>query len=196
MKLGILGGTFDPVHLGHLVLAETARDQLELETVIFVPTGQSWRKAGREISDSRHRLEMVRLAIADNLAFEASRIEIDRPGPSYSDETLEAVVAAHPGAELYFILGADALADLPNWRAPARIVELATLAVAGRPADGDVGKSEGAVKGLQARLVAVAMPEIGISASMIRQRARKGASLRYLVPPSVDDYIKSNHLYT
>jgi nicotinate-nucleotide adenylyltransferase len=195
LKLGILGGTFDPVHIGHLVLAETAREQLELQKVVFIPTGQSWRKAGREIGDARHRLEMVRLAIEDNPAFEVSPVEIDRGGPSYSYETLESLTAERPGAELCFILGADALADLPNWRKPERIVELATLAVAGRTGDGGAADPERAVAGLQARLAAVEMPAIGISASSIRERVRKGLSLRYLVPQPVAEYIRRNDLY-
>jgi nicotinate-nucleotide adenylyltransferase len=181
--------------MGHLILGEAAREQLGLDLVLFVPTGQPWRKAGREISAAVDRLTMVRLAIEDNPAFEASPIEIEREGPSYSYETLEALANDNPGAELYLILGADALADLPNWRSPQRIVELATLAVAFRAAAGGADESDATLAGLQARVTKLSMPEIGISASGVREHVAHGRSTRYLVTPAVGAYIEAKNLY-
>lgn len=195
MRLGVLGGTFDPIHIGHLIMGEAAREQLDLDRVLFVPTGQPWRKAGRVISHGKDRLAMVQLAIEGNPSFEASPIEIEREGPSYSYETLEALANDNPGAELYLILGADALADLPNWRSPERIVELATLAVALRTDGGGGDQSEAALAGFQARVLKLSMPEIGISASVIRERVAHGKSVRYLVAAEVAGYIGEHRLY-
>ena len=194
-RLGVLGGTFDPIHMGHLILGEAAREQLDLDLVLFVPTGQPWRKAGRDISPARDRLAMVQLAIEGNPAFEASSIETEREGPSYSHETLEILANDNPGAALYLILGTDALVDLPHWRSPERIVELATLAVASRTDGGGGDQSEAALAGFQARVLKLSMPEIGISASVIRERVAHGKSVRYLVSPGVAAYIKECSLY-
>jgi nicotinate-nucleotide adenylyltransferase len=191
----MLGGTFDPVHLGHLILGETAREELDLDRVIFVPTGQPWRKADREIAPAPDRLEMLRLATADNPRFAVSTLEIEREGPSYSEVTLAALQAENTGAEMFFILGRDALADLPNWHDPARVVSLATLAVAQR-GDGDSSLAEDpALARLNAGIVAVHMPQIEISATDIRERVRSGRSIRYLVPAAVADYITRRGLY-
>ena len=189
MRLGVLGGTFDPVHLGHLRLAETAREQMGLDRVVFVPAGLPWRKAGASIAPAGHRLSMLRLATACNPAFEVSDLEVAREGPSYTAETLEALAEAHPGAELFFLLGEDALADLPNWYQPERIRELATLAVARRPGEPvEAGGSNGAVVWLE-------MPRLEISATEIRDRVRSGLSIRYLVPDAVEKYIREHGLY-
>jgi nicotinate-nucleotide adenylyltransferase len=194
-RIGVLGGTFDPIHLGHLILGEAARDQLNLEHVLFVPTGYSWRKAAKDVAPAADRVAMVQLAIAGNDSFAVSLVEVEREGPSYTDETLEEIGRQYPGAELYFILGRDALADLPNWKAPARIVELATLAVAERM-DGDKAAGiGGSLPGLEARLVQLRMPGVAISASDIRRRAAEGRSLRYLVPDAVASYIAERGLY-
>ena len=190
-RLGVFGGTFDPIHIGHLVLAESAREQLDLGRVIFVPAGEPWRKADREVSSAEDRLEMVRLAIADHPAFEASSVEIEREGPSYTFETLESLAAANPDAELFFIMGTDTLHDVPNWRSPERIVELSTFAVAARPG---ALRTE-AAEGLPADIVTIQMPEIGISASEIRERAAAGQSFRYLVPAPVAEYMSNAALY-
>jgi nicotinate-nucleotide adenylyltransferase len=194
MRLGVLGGTFDPVHVGHLLLAEEAREQLGLERVLFVPAGQPWRKAGRQISEAAHRLKMLRLAIEDNPAFEVSELETARAGPSYTGETLAAIGDKHKDAELFFVLGEDALADLPNWRDPDRILELAMLAVARRPGEG-AGSPE-LVAIAPGREVWLSMPQIGISSSDIRERVRKGLSVRYRVPDAVGAYIRKHKLYS
>jgi nicotinate-nucleotide adenylyltransferase len=180
LRLGVLGGTFDPVHLGHLVIGEIAREQLKLDRVVFIPTGHSWRKPDRVITDGEHRLAMLRLAAVGNPAFEVSSLEVDRPGPSSTDVTREALAAENPAAELYFILGRDALADLPHWRNPKRIVELATLAVADRPSGETPLADEPLLPGLEARLVWLTMPVVGISATDIRRRvaARFGTRRR------------------
>src|SRR5512134_324909 len=177
MRLGILGGTFDPIHLGHLVLGEAAREQLGLDRVLFVPAGTQWRKAGREIAPAEHRVAMAELAVADNPAFEVSTVEVERPGPSYTADTLEEL-AETPDAELFLVLGKDAYEDLPNWVRPERIRELATLAVAARNGDGEVA----------APAVRVVMPEIGISATDIRRRVAVGLTIRYMVPAPVGAY--------
>lgn len=194
-RIGVLGGTFDPVHAGHLILGEAAREQLELDRVLFVPTGHSWRKPDREITPSEHRVAMSCLASADNATFRVSTVEVDRPGPSYTDVTLEAIGEQYAGADLFFILGRDALGDLPNWKAPTRIVKLATLAVAERVGREGTVPLSGALPGFEARLVAVRMPLIGISASDIRRRVAAGRSIRYLTPDAVAEYIEEHGLY-
>jgi nicotinate-nucleotide adenylyltransferase len=192
VRIGVLGGSFDPVHSGHLILAETAREQASLDRVIFVPTGYQWRKADREMAPGNQRCEMVRLAIAGNADFEVSTLEVEREGPSYTEVTLELLAAANPAAELVFILGQDALADLPNWHAPERVVELASLAVATRAGEGPPRPSQAFPA---ARLTWLEMPLIEVSASDIRERVQNGRSIRYLVPDAVRDYIASNGLY-
>jgi nicotinate-nucleotide adenylyltransferase len=192
--LGILGGTFDPPHLGHLVLAEAAREELGLAKVMFVPAGDPWRKAGLAVSSSEQRVEMVRLAINGNPGFELSMMEVKRRGPTYTADTLEALATERPEAELFFLLGEDALADLPNWKEPRRILEMATLAVARRP---KVEHAAGlpAPLATSGRLKWLEMPLLEISATRIRDRVRRGLSVRYLVPDAVDLYIRERGLY-
>lgn len=190
-RLGVIGGTFDPVHYGHLVLAESAREQLSLDTVVFVPANFPWRKADREIAPAEDRYAMLHLATADNPGFGLSDIEIRRGGPSYTADTLEAVAASNAGAELFFLLGEDALQDLPNWRDPDRIIAAATLAVAGRPGASPAPPPAA----LAERVVRVEMPAIGITATGIRERVWQGRSVRYLTPDVIIEYISAHHLY-
>lgn len=185
MRLGVLGGTFDPIHLGHLVLGEAAREQLGLDRVLFVPAGTQWRKSGREIASAEHRVAMAELAVADNPAFEVSTVEVERPGPSYTADTLEEL-AKTPDAELFLVLGKDAYEDLPNWVRPDRIRELASVAVAAR---------NGEQVTVEPPAVRLEMPEIGISATDIRQRVAAGRSILYLVPTAVGAYIRKHGLY-
>jgi nicotinate-nucleotide adenylyltransferase len=194
-RLGVLGGTFDPIHVGHLILAESAREQLQLSRVIFVPTGHPWRKSGRAITAGADRLEMTRLATGDNPHFEVSTLEIEREGPSYSEITLAAIRDQDAGADLFFLLGRDALVDLPNWHDPSAVVGLATLVVADREGVEPPGVDDSALDRLNARIVSVRMPVIGVSATDIRDRVRVGRSIRYLVPHAVADYIESHGLY-
>jgi nicotinate-nucleotide adenylyltransferase len=198
LKLGVLGGTFDPPHIGHLILAEEARQVLGLEQVLFVPAGAPWRKAGQELSAGEDRLAMVRLALGDNPHFAVSTLEIEREGPSYTAETLAALHQELPAdSEIFFILGQDSLADLPNWRQPQRIISLARLAVAARSdwesAQPDALEKE--VPGISQRLLWLDMPRIDISATAVRERVRQGLSIRYWVPPAVEEYIRQHGLY-
>ncbi len=195
--VGIVGGTFDPVHWGHLLLAEQARDQLSLARVLFVPAGMPWRKAGRPVSPVHHRVAMLRLAL-EGSPFELSLLEVERPGPSYTVDTLRELRALIPEAQLYFVLGQDALLDLPNWHDPGGILELAMLAVASRPDHGReeaLRHVEACLPGVRERVVWLEMPVLGISGSDIRRRVREGRSIRYLVPASVEEYILRHGLY-
>ena len=206
MRVGVLGGTFDPPHVAHLILAEAALSQLALERVIFVPAGDPWRKASGAVTPAAHRLAMVRLAVVGDAHFEVSEIEVERRAPSYTVDTLAQLTErlGHE-CELYFILGEDALNDLPDWKQPRRIIELAWLAVAARP-ETRPGKGrqaarlvsdalERAVPGIRERVIPLDMPALDISATALRERARAGRSPRYLVPPAVDEYIRRHGLY-
>ena len=198
-RVGLLGGTFDPIHTGHLILGEAARQELALERVIFMPAGEPWRKAGRELAPARHRLAMVRLAIAGNPHFEVSTLEVERPGPSYTADTLAVLKdELGPGIELLFIIGRDSLADLPHWKEPQRIIAQARLAVAERPGWPPPPDEalERALPGVRARLTTFPMPAVEISSSEIRRRCREGRSIRYLVPAAVADYIRDQSLYS
>jgi len=200
MNLGVLGGTFDPPHIGHLMLAEEARLALSLGQVLFVPAGDPWRKAGRELSPREDRLAMVRLAVGDNPHFAVSTVELDRSGPSYTADTI-AELRDQFGleTEFFFIMGADSLADFPHWREPLRILELARLAVAERPEPGDAPFGEALAEELAGALrqgvVWLRMPLVAISASAVRERVRRGLSIRYWVPPPVEEYIRQHGLY-
>ena len=200
MRLGIFGGTFDPIHLGHLILAEHCREACRLDRVLFIPAGQPPHKSERQITPGKQRLEMVELAIAGHAAFAASSIELDRQGPSYSADTLAELAKQNPGAELFFLMGSDSLADLPFWYQPARIASLATLVVATRPGTERPDlKSLRDVIGLNAaeRLLQhiVEIPLVQISSSAIRARVAAGQGIRYLVPRSVECFIETNGLY-
>jgi nicotinate-nucleotide adenylyltransferase len=200
MNLGVLGGTFDPPHIGHLILAEEARLALALGQVLFVPAGDPWRKAGRKLSPRQDRLAMVRLAVGDDPHFAVSTVEIDQEGPSYTAETLATLHEQfEPETEFFFIMGADSLADFPRWHEPQRILELARLAVAERPEPEDVGLEKGLAEDLaramRQRVVWLRMPLIAISASAVRERVHKGLSIRYWVPAAVEEYIREHGLY-
>jgi nicotinate-nucleotide adenylyltransferase len=199
--LGVFGGTFDPIHVAHLAVAEAARDALGLERVLFIPNRQPPHKPDQAVTPAADRLAMVRAAIADNPAFESSTIEIDRDGPSYTADTLEALrgerLAAGESGELALILSAEALTGLATWHEPARVLELATLVVV--PRDGspaiDADAIARLVPGAEARVVMLDGPRMRLSASDIRARAAAGRSLRYLVPDAVAAYIGDHGLY-
>ena len=198
MRLGLLGGTFDPVHRGHLALARAARDELGLDEVLFLPAGQPWRKAGQMIASNEHRLAMLRRALEGEAAFQVSRLELERPGPSYTADTLEALRDDRPEDELFFLLGEDALMDLPNWERPRRILELARLAVA-RRADSSpeaLEEAERRLPGLGERLVWLKMSVVAVSATEIRERVREGQPIGGLVPATVEEYIRKQGLYS
>jgi len=196
LRIGVLGGTFDPAHYGHLVLAEQAREQLALQRVVWVPAGDPWRKAGTAITAAEHRLAMLRLAIEGNEAFEVSTAEIERPGPSYTVETLTALHEDAPLHELVFLLGADALSDLPHWHEAPRIPQLALLGATARGGEITTKAAlDALLPGLGERVVWFEMPRIDISATDVRRRASEGRSTRYLVPPAVESYIREHKLY-
>lgn len=194
-RLGILGGTFDPPHVAHLVLAEQARVQLGLERVLFCPAGQQPLKSDQTVTPVEQRVAMVQLAIADHPCFVLSRLDIDRPGPHYTADLLALVQQQYPGCELYFLMGADSLRDILKWRDPDRIIAQAWLAVARRPGvELDEAVLE-KIRGLRERLVWLDTPWLDIAATDIRRRIQAGMSIRYLVPPAVEAYIAQNGLY-
>jgi nicotinate-nucleotide adenylyltransferase len=198
MKTGILGGTFDPVHIGHMAMAEEARQRLKLDEVLFIPAGRPWLKVDKHISPARHRVNMVRLAIKGRPYLRLSQMEIERAGPTYTVDTI-AQLKGQIGAagELYFILGWDNLEDLPRWKEPGRLISLCRLVAvprAGSPVP-DPAALEAAAPGLSKRLIMLDKPEIDISASVIRQRVSRGLSIEHLVPEAVAGYIAEQGLY-
>lgn len=195
-SLGILGGTFDPVHHGHLAIAEEAREALGLERVVFMPASSPPHKPGRPVSAPEHRLAMVRLAVAGNPAFEVSELEVRRGGASYTVDTLEALVAE--GVEQpWLILSSEALAGLPAWREPERVLALARLAVVPRGGHDPLGADwmEARFPGSAGRARFLGGPLLPISGSVVRRRAAAGRSVRYLVPEAVAAYIADHRLY-
>lgn len=200
-EIGMLGGTFDPIHAGHLALARVALDQLGLDRILFVPAGQPPHKRGRPITPAADRLAMVELAIAGEPRFRVSRMEIDRPGPSYTADTAEALVAGRESDDgpigLTVILSAETFADLPSWHEPARLLRLARIAVAPRP--GHPAPTPGwlaqRLPGFADRVVILEGPHLDISASDIRARVAAGSPIEGLVPSAVAAYIEAHHLY-
>ena len=198
-SVGILGGTFDPIHVGHLAAAEEAREALGLERVLFVPAGQPPHKDVDEVTPASDRLAMVELAIRDNPAFELSRVEVDRDGPSYTADTLERLAAAFPDVAWTLILSAESFQGLPTWHAAARLFTVARVAVVPRagleaPTDEWVEEQFPGV-GAGARVVRLTGPRVRLSATEIRARVAAGRSIRYLVPDAVIGYIGDHGLY-
>jgi len=195
-KLGVLGGTFDPPHYGHLALAENGRVQLGLEQVLFVPAGAPPHKPALPVASADHRAAMVEAAIADNPAFALSTVDLARPGPHYTVETLALLRREYPEAALFFLMGGDSLAEFPSWCDPAGIVQKATLAVMTRSGwAADLATLERAVPQVRQRLVWLDAPCLDISGTDLRRRARQGLPLRYLVPPAVEEYVERHRLY-
>ena len=200
MQLGIFGGSFDPVHYGHLLLAETCREAARLDEVWFVPNAVSPLKHDQPPAAARHRVEMLQLAIGGHEAFRISTLEIDRGGPSYTVDTLAEIQRSQPEAKLFFLLGADSLADLPKWREPRRICEMALPLVVRR-----YGSPEPHYEMLspfvagdrleEVRQSTVDMPVVDLSSTDLRARAASGKSLRYRTPRAVEKYIETNRLY-
>jgi nicotinate-nucleotide adenylyltransferase len=192
-----MGGTFDPIHVGHLAIAEEARDALALDRILFVPAGVPPHKPSGAVTSVEHRMAMVELAIADNAAFELSRIEVDRPGPSYTVDTVEALASGAGGAALTVILSVETFAELPSWHEPDRLFAAARVAVVpreGYPAP-DPAWLSAAFPGREERVSYLEGPRLGLSSTAIRARVGAGRSIRYLVPPAVEAYITANHLY-
>lgn len=201
MRLGIYGGTFDPVHYGHLLLAEQCREQCALDEVCFVPAASPPHKDDDGITPARHRLQMLEFALAGCPELTISDIEIQREGPSFTVDTLQQLTDEDPSRELFLLMGMDSLVDFPTWREPTRILELATLVVVNRRSQHDDAAHEAAVATLQQSLgkipeiQIIEMPDIDISATDIRRRAREGRSLRFLTPRPVAMYIAEHDLY-
>lgn len=199
MKIGVLGGTFDPIHNGHLEIAEAARARLGLAAVYFVPAGQTPLKEDGAILAAEHRVEMVRLAIAGHPHFKLSTIEMERPGLSYTVDTInELKNSLGIENELYFILGWDSLAQFPRWKEPKRIIEVGCLVAIPRPgySRSDLKELEAAVPGISERLIILEGPVVDISATQIRRRVALGLPIVHLVPASVAEYIEKNKLYS
>jgi len=198
MNIGVLGGTFDPIHNGHLALAEEVRASLNLAETLFVPAGHPWLKVHNSISSAEHRVEMVRLTITDRPYFKLETMEVGRSGSSYTVDTI-AGLKAQLGIrdELFFILGADNLAEIPLWREPSRLITMCRLVVVPRPDYSlpDLGSLEAIIPGLSQRVMLMDKPEIDISASVIRDRVARGLSIRHLIPKPVAEYIRRHKLY-
>lgn len=198
MRIGVLGGTFDPIHIGHLTLAESVRVRLGMDKVLFVPAGNPYLKPGRHISEARHRVEMVRLAIQGSRYFEPCNFEVLRSVPSYTVDTIVELRQRMGAAdEFYFILGWDSLLDLPGWHEPARLTQLCYLVAVprvGYPVP-DLKKMEKKIPGISAKVIILDEPLINVSATVIRLRVRRGLSIKHLVPEPVSAYIEKHRLY-
>lgn len=198
MNVGVLGGTFDPVHLGHLIIAEEVRLQLKLGLVLFVPTGQPWLKVNRVVTQAKHRVTMSSLAIASNPYFKLSMVEVERPGPTYTVETLRFLKEQFASeTKIFLILGWDSLNELPLWKEPDKIVNICQLVAVPRldcPKP-DLKSLELAIPGIGSNTIMLEILPIGISSSDIRRRVAQGLSIRYLVPQEVERYINEHKLY-
>jgi nicotinate-nucleotide adenylyltransferase len=196
-RLGIYGGTFDPPHIGHLILATEAYVDLQFDRLLWVLTPVPPHKLDHPITPLEHRLAMLELAISDELDFELSRIEIDRPGPHYTVDTMRLLADLHPSAELILLIGGDSLRDLPTWHRPADLVAAChEIGVIRRPSDSvDLSAWERQVPGTQAKVRFVDAPLLDISSSDIRRRIRENLPFRYYLSPSVYEYIQKNQLY-
>jgi nicotinate-nucleotide adenylyltransferase len=196
-RVGVLGGAFNPPHIGHLLLAQEAVSALELDEVVLVPTGVAPHKVIDPEPGARVRLEMTRLAIEDDERLRVSDLEVERDGPSFAYRTLELLKDEKPGSDLTFVMGADVAAGLAGWRRPERVLELAAIAIAERP-----GTDRGAVDatleqlGADRRAEPVAMPPVGISSSLIRARVGEGRPIRWMVPDPVAALIAERGLYS
>ena len=198
MRVGILGGTFDPVHLGHLLIAEESRVSLGLDQVLFVPAGRPWLKEGQPLTGACHRVRMVELATASNPHFRVVRNEVDRQGPSYTVDTLEELRRDLPEVSgFYFILGVDAFESFHRWKEPERILELAGLVVVSRPgyAEEERDRLLARYGDRRDRICLLPVHNVDFSATEIRRRAAEGISFRYHVPGSVERYIGEQGLY-
>lgn len=196
--LGVLGGTFDPIHYGHLVAAQYAAYGFHLDRVIFMPTAQPPHKNANGVLDARHRVAMVELAIADNTAFELSTLEVERSGVSYTIDTIETLQQIYPGTEIYFIMGMDSIYILDTWKDIKRLVTMCRFIVVTRPAY-ELNRSDPALQGVPPefwdQVDILEIPAMDISSTDLRCRVQQGKPIRYLLPPAVEQYIYDNSLY-
>ncbi|MGZ4138703.1 MAG: nicotinate-nucleotide adenylyltransferase [Actinomycetota bacterium] len=194
-RVGVMGGSFNPIHTGHLVTADEARHTFSLEEVVFVPAGHPWQKEVTDLAPAEHRYLMCVIATSADPAFSVSRIEIDRPGPTYTLETLRALKAERPGEELFFVTGADAILQILSWKDPEAVLREARFIAATRPGY-DLDRLEKELPaGLEDRVSIMEIPALAISSTDVRRRAREGRPIRYLVPAGVAAYIEKNGLY-
>ncbi|GAB6986112.1 nicotinate-nucleotide adenylyltransferase [Nocardioides pyridinolyticus] len=192
-RIGVMGGTFDPIHHGHLVAASEVQAWFDLDEVVFVPTGDPWQKSDRVVTAAEHRYLMTVIATASNPRFRVSRVDVDRSGPTYTIDTLRDLRAQHPDAELYFITGADALAEIFSWRDASELFELAQFVGCTRPG---YAMDEATIAAIPAaRVTMVEIPALAISSTDCRERTRRGEPVWYLVPDGVVQYIAKHHLY-
>lgn len=191
MNIGVFGGTFNPPHIGHLIVAERVREEYQLDKILFIPSATSPHKQHIEIVDPAFRMEMVRLAVLEEPLFEASDIEIARGGVSYTVDTLTQLKAQHPTATLWLLIGMDNAPDFATWKSPEKIIELARVVIMTRPGV----QPHSIPEQLQDRFIRCTVPEIGVSSSEIRERVKVGKSIRYLVPKAVESYIRYRRLY-
>jgi nicotinate-nucleotide adenylyltransferase len=197
LRVGLLGGSFDPPHIGHLILAEEALDQLSLDKVLFAPAGQQPLKAEQAVTPVEDRVLMTELAIAGNGRFELSRGDVDRPGPHYTIDLLKITAAQlPPGSDLFFLMGFDSLADLPKWHEPVQLIRTAHLVALTRPdVPVDWDTLEAQLPGVRERVKLLDMPELEIASRDLRERVRTGRSIRYMLPDPVRGYIEEKRLY-
>ena len=193
----MIGGTFDPPHYAHLVLAENGLVQLGLDRVLFVPAGQPPHKPEQPITPTHHRVSMVESAVADREGFVICRIDVERPGPHYTVDMLRHVNAQYPGTACFFLMGGDSLAEFGTWRDPAGILRQAYLGVMERPGSrADLSSLSARLPGLDERLIWLDAPHLEISGTDLRRRVSEGLPIRYLVPPAVERYVREQDLYT
>lgn len=194
-RVGVMGGTFDPIHYGHLVTAEAALAEFQLEEVVFVPTGQPWMKVDRDVAAPEDRYLMTVIATSSNPRFSVSRIEIERDGPTYTVETLQELRRQRgDGVELFFITGADAILEIFQWKDPDEALSLAHFIAATRPGY-DVARFEREAPTRHPKISVMTVPALAISSSDIRRRVREDRPIRYLVPEGVQTYIEKSQLY-
>jgi len=196
-RVGLLGGSFDPPHIGHLILAEEARDQLALTQVLLAPAGQPPHKQDKTMTPVDDRVHMTELALSGNPYFQLSRVDADRPGPHYTIDLVKLVAAQlPPDAELFFLMGFDSLRDLPTWREPAQLIRTASLVALTRPDTPiDWEMLEARLPGVRERITLLDMPELEIASRDLRERVRVGRSIRYMVTEPVRAYIEEKRLY-
>lgn len=195
MRLGIMGGTFDPIHYGHLFVAEESRVRFQLSRVVFIPNGTPPHKQGCAVTSAQHRFAMTEIATASNPYFECSRIEMERSGPSYTIDTLERLHEEHPNAEMFTITGIDAIAEILTWRRHAEVIQKSGFIAATRPGFDMKFLSDRLPESYLSKIAVIGSTSLGISSTDIRTRVGAGLPIRYLTPDGVAEYIKEHRLY-